>query len=347
MEKQVLVNESSLVNIADALREQLGPTHTEYVEGEDYAFAKKISKTSNALSFTERDGDYPGSASVYDTVTIEGASRLEVAIAYQTESIQYDYVQVCSGDKSKFNSSATKYGGSTLTEKTLTFDNTDTVTFYFKSDGSSSSYLGYYAEVIGFDSNGEQIKDYDNIIITQVPIEVPNIFQPNQMGDAVSSITKPNWDKPINTANDLSGESKPIEGDADSTNRVITFDLSSKIKPNDYNWYFITYCGSDSTSTKYALQILPITTQWPTAPTNKEVQIASSGVIWSQYAKSGYINTSSSIVGLYPYALYIKAYYNPSTCKLKVDYRGQINTSNFSSRVDKVGQLIYRPTIEE
>lgn len=348
MEKQVLVNESSLVNIANALRGRTGgDTRTEYETQIEYPPITKISKTSNATSHTQYSGNYGDNKSVYDEVTIPGASSINITLSYQTEGERFDYVQVCQGSKSQFNSSATKYGGKTLTKTTLTFSG-DTVTFYFKSDGSGSMYLGYYAEITGIDENGNIIKDQNSPIEIQVPIEVPNVFRPNQMGDAISSIDKPNWDKRVNSYTTYSsGESKPIKGVVDSANRVITFDLSSKVKPNDYIWYFLTYCADNSLSTKYALLILPITTQWPTAPTDAEVQIDSKGIIWTKNPKEGYINMNSPISGTYPSALYIKAYYNPATCQLRVDYKGQIDASNFSSGVDTVGQLIYRPSIQE
>ena len=182
MEKQVLVNESSLVNIANALRGRTGgDVRTEYeVQGQRQII--KISKTPNAISHTEFNGDYGNSKSEYDEITIPGASSINITLSYQTEGENFDYVQVCQGNKSQFNSSVTKYGGKTLTKKTLTFSG-DTVTFYFKSDGSGSKYLGYYAEITGVNENNEAIME--DIL---VPIEVPNVFKPSQMGEAISNI---------------------------------------------------------------------------------------------------------------------------------------------------------------
>lgn len=187
MEKQVLVNESSLVNIANALRGKIGDVHIEYETQIEHPPITKISKTSNATSHTQYNGDYGNNKSVYDEVTIPGASSINITLSYQTEGENFDYVQVCQGNKSQFNSSVTKYGGKTLTKKTLTFSG-DTVTFYFKSDGSGSMYLGYYAEITGVDENGNIIKDYDNPIETQVPIEVRNTYKPNEMATAISGI---------------------------------------------------------------------------------------------------------------------------------------------------------------
>lgn len=182
MEKQVLVNESSLVNIANALRGRTGgDTRTEYeVQGQRQII--KISKTPNAISHTQHNGSYGDNKSEYDEVTIPGASSINITLSYQTEGENFDYVQVCQGNKSQFNSSVTKYGGKTLTKKTLTFSG-DTVTFYFKSDGSGSDYLGYYAEITGVNENNEAIME--DIL---VPIEVPNVFKPNEMATAISGI---------------------------------------------------------------------------------------------------------------------------------------------------------------
>lgn len=187
MEKQVLVNESSLVNIANALRGKLGDVHIEYKTQTGHPPLTKISKTSNANSHTERDGGYGDNKSLYDEVTIPGASSINITLSYQTESANYDYVQVCQGSKSQFNSSVTKYGGSTLTKKTLTFSG-DTVTFYFKSDGSGSNFLGYYAEITGVDENNEVILDMEKEEEISVPFEVRNTYKPNEMATAISDI---------------------------------------------------------------------------------------------------------------------------------------------------------------
>lgn len=52
----------------------------------------KISKTKNALSFTERSGEYLANQRTYDVVSIPGASKIVVDIAYQSEGVNYDYV---------------------------------------------------------------------------------------------------------------------------------------------------------------------------------------------------------------------------------------------------------------
>ena len=185
MGKQVLVNESSLVNIADALRGIFGETYsTKEIIG--YKPKAYISKTKNATSLTTYSGDYDSNQSVYDTIQIPGASRLEVTMAYQTESTSYDYVQVCAGDQSKFNVNASKYGGSSRKQVKLTFNNTDTVTFYFKSDASTSSYLGYYAEVTGYSADGTQIVEQEPVYGY---VEHQSIFKPSEMGSVLNGVS--------------------------------------------------------------------------------------------------------------------------------------------------------------
>ena len=188
MEKQVLVNESSLTNIANALRNKIGDVRTEYETQIGHPPLTKISKTSNATSHTEHSGGYGDNKQAYNEITIPGASSINVTISYQTEGTQYDYVQICQGTKSQFNSSVTKYGGKTLTKKNLTFQG-DTVTFYFRSDTSGDNFLGYYAEITGVDKNNKPILDMEKEVEILVPIEVPNIFKPNEMADAIMGIT--------------------------------------------------------------------------------------------------------------------------------------------------------------
>lgn len=115
-----------------------------------------ISKTPNATSLTTRDGNYENNLTFTDVVTIQGASSIQVTLGYQTEGVNWDWVQVASGETGA-SSSGTKYGGSTLKQTVLTFENTNTVNFYFKSDSGGNAYLGYYAEVRGYDADGNFI----------------------------------------------------------------------------------------------------------------------------------------------------------------------------------------------
>ena len=115
----------------------------------------KISKTSNASEDgSSYSGGYGNNRAITDTVTIPGAKKLNVKITYQTESTSYDWVCVYEGkdigpNASNYSQSKSgKLGGSTKNTKTFTISG-DTVKFFFRSDGTSDKYFGYYAVVTG------------------------------------------------------------------------------------------------------------------------------------------------------------------------------------------------------
>lgn len=158
------IKETTLTGIADSLRKWHGETYIAPMED------VVVSKTPNATGFNSYDGGYGDTTEFYDVVTIPGASSIKVKMAYQTESTQYDWIQIASGNLSAIPSNATKYGGTTLKTTELLFENTDTITFYFRSDSSGSNYLGYYAEC-----TAEK--------------EVLNTFKPEEMAAGIDAIT--------------------------------------------------------------------------------------------------------------------------------------------------------------
>lgn len=181
MAQEYAISETTLTALGDAVRKHVGATKLVQTGIEEQEIVK-ISKTSNALSFTERSGGYGIYQSVYDVVSIPGASKIVVDIAYQTEGTSYDWVQIAVGSVSSAPSTSyPKYGGRTLTRKELTFEDTDTITFYFKSDSSTDGYLGYYAECRGYDEEG-------NVITNLLPVyeEVPNTMTVNTMIEKIN-----------------------------------------------------------------------------------------------------------------------------------------------------------------
>ena len=204
--EQYLINDTTLSAIGDALRNKTGETKIEIIE---HIMPYVISKTPNAISFTERNGGYENHASLYDIVTFPGATKIKVKMAYQTESIKYDWVQVASGKITSMPSTVTKYGDVTLSQVELEFDNTDTITFYFKSDSSNGGYLGYYAECTGYDADGNAID-----CIMQEEKEVPNVFLPTEMPVAINNLGV-----------------IPLEG------YNVTGDCANRFTYNAWNWY--------------------------------------------------------------------------------------------------------------
>lgn len=179
------IQSSTLVDIGDALRRRHG--ETKIITVEDYLPLKAISKTANATGFDTQEGTYDNRLDTYDVITIPGASTIKVKMGYQTENVKYDYIQVVSGaytNSTGFPTDATKYGDSTIQYVELSFSS-DTITFYFHSDSSGNTFLGYYAECVGYDSEGNVIL---SDIIGELEKEVFNGYSSAEMAMAIDNI---------------------------------------------------------------------------------------------------------------------------------------------------------------
>lgn len=179
------IEDTTLTSIGDALRNHHGETKAITVI-EEVEMLSKVSKTSNATGFDSFEGEYSAGTDgeILDTVTIKEASRIHVKMAYQTISKTYGYVQVAAG--SNVSAATTKYGG-TLSIVELDFPNTNTVTFRFYDAASNRNYLGYYAEITGYDAEGNLVSWLEE---KEVEKEVPNKYNPLDMADAIDAIEK-------------------------------------------------------------------------------------------------------------------------------------------------------------
>ena len=172
--RNVTLDEQHLVDIAYAIRDKSGIPHGTPI--------MEISKTPNVTDKDTADtsGGYGNGRKLFDTATIPGASAIQVELTIHTESTTYDYLQILPGTVTTAAgfSGATKYGGTKKTTQVLTFENTDTISFYFCSDSSNCSFFGYYAEVTGLDADGRLITD-----------GVPSTtFRPCDMAAAIAGI---------------------------------------------------------------------------------------------------------------------------------------------------------------
>lgn len=182
MAQQYAIEDTTMTALADATRNVVGAY--EQVPGDPIPLEiPVISKTTNAIDFTTFDGGYGNNKAIYDVVNIPGATKIVVDVAYQNEAGTYDYLQIASGALSTMPSSASKYANKTLTRTQITFSNTDTITFYFRSDSSNDSYLGYYAECRGYDAN-------NNLITETIPmITVPKLLTVSEMITELNNAT--------------------------------------------------------------------------------------------------------------------------------------------------------------
>ncbi len=122
-----------------------------------YDSVKEVTKyahTDNVNDAGVQNGGYGDNKSYSRVVTIPGATSLTVDLTYQTEYIGFDWVCAYAGNGtgdaqcSAAGSLTGKLGGKTKTTKSFTVDG-DSVTFWFRSDGSGSNFYGYYAVVKG------------------------------------------------------------------------------------------------------------------------------------------------------------------------------------------------------
>ena len=122
--------------------------YDEQIIGSDYSASTNIDE--NGIS----NGFYNNNINQNDVVTVIGADSLHVSLTYALEN-NYDFVCPYEGvytgiinPKNSNDGYINKYTSSTKT--TVEFDVPgDTVTFHMYTDGSNSSFYGYYAVVTG------------------------------------------------------------------------------------------------------------------------------------------------------------------------------------------------------
>lgn len=257
----VVIDDSSLHAIGDALRGKLGESHTErrvvdvIHHPEITQDIVKIAKTSNATGFNTFSGNYGNNLNDYQVVTIPGAAKLRVTLAYQTESTNYDYLMVDSGDKTgQTITDRSKYGGTTLTQRTDTWV-VDTLTFYFHSDSSNGNYLGYYAEVIGLDADGnilqETVPAWDEKIYEDV--EVPNVYKPRDMADAIKSIKGQMNYVTLTRRDNKSFDISPYVDEGDNFILFFSQSTSNSTSSDYYNCIYTSFFPEDRKRYKHKL----------------------------------------------------------------------------------------------
>ena len=168
-----------LTDIANALRRRHGESSTTYTY--ELMPEVKISKSINAISFTEWDGEYAEfdyiGAGKTDVVTIEGADKLKVKMSYQTFSdIPDDYISIDVGTVGNTDRDHPyRFCSDEISTIELEFDG-DTINFLLRTLGDSSidrNFLGYYAEITGY---------------KKITTEIPNTYQTKDMAQAIDDI---------------------------------------------------------------------------------------------------------------------------------------------------------------
>ena len=217
----IKIDDSYLTQIADAIRRKsgnLGDTRIEQittVTTEERPITKVL-KTLNAQDFTTADPDASfwkdisygytdpnqpelnESATKWQVATIPGAQSVKVDIGYQISGSGYnpsgypagDWVAVMPGIEASFDAALGQRlvpNDQGLYRTTLTFNGVSSVSIriYINTGGlPREGLLGYYAEITGYNSDGEIITE--EVEITNVEEkEVPNTYTPEQMAPAI------------------------------------------------------------------------------------------------------------------------------------------------------------------
>jgi hypothetical protein len=186
-----------LTDIADALRARYGDT--EWIMAEGKYPTSAINKTSNATGFDEMTGtSYYDPEGCYVT-TIVGAKKIKVKIAYTLyySSVAQgwcDLIKIVDGiyhNKNDMPSGGVEYSpwslkkSIPLTVSELIFNNTDSVTIYWKP-GFDTKNTGYYAEITGLDENGNELNE-----IREGLVEVPRVYATDEMAAAIRNLPAP------------------------------------------------------------------------------------------------------------------------------------------------------------
>ena len=249
----VVIDDSSLYAIGDALREKLGETHIEkvYVETIHHPetikqMEPRIAKTSNALGFDNKTGGYENNMNDTQTIIIDNAVNLIVDFACQTEGTSYDYLLI--------NGSSVKYGGTTLKRQTMAIEG-NRVDFTFRSDSSGNNYLGYYAEVLGVDADGNILQDivpaWDEDIYEDV--EVENIYKPREMADAIKSIKGQMSYVTLTRKDDKSFDISPYVSEGDNFILYFSQAMGNSTGSSVYNSMYTSFFSEDERQYKHRL----------------------------------------------------------------------------------------------
>lgn len=186
MVSKVLVEDTSLIAIGNALREKLGEAKIEQQPVITQQGVQHIFKTKNAIGFkTASNGEKP-ETSLYQTYYFPGASTIVI----QTSAYTFGYpdstlLTWADTYENKTNTYSWKdYSSSSSPPiKTYTY-NSDIVSVEWTNTSGSSSNLCYMT-ITPYDINGEQLQEDIEIM---VPVEVRNEYKPAEMSEAISSL---------------------------------------------------------------------------------------------------------------------------------------------------------------
>lgn len=191
MSDMYAIKASTLTALGDAVREKTGKL-TKTITVIEKVPAVRISKTPNATGFNTHEGDAPAE-SFFDIVNMPQATTIKVKLGWHAYGL-LTVVSIAEGEASNstdFNKLSNKqsYNGTVFNDdyqyKEVIF-NSNTLTFYYAGLNNSTYVdLGYYAECIALDADGNEILGEAEI---EVEKEVTNTMTPMQMVEEIEGI---------------------------------------------------------------------------------------------------------------------------------------------------------------
>ena len=180
MSKLYSIQESTLTNIGNALRSKYGETRPETIQ-----VPYVIAKSSNVTDLNNY-GFMP-TGKTYNVVRIPGATKIKVDLYYMTSSDGFGKVYVASGEYGSNIPTDIMYAGqSSPTLVELEFDNTEVITFCL--DAMYIKALGYYAECIGYNIDGNPI-EVEGCSYKAQEIEVKNTYSSAEVAAAIEGLS--------------------------------------------------------------------------------------------------------------------------------------------------------------
>ena len=153
-EKLYSIKESTLTDIGNALRSKYGETEIVTITAPT-VISKSHSGASGFDSYVSNVSQLI-SANRYEVINIPNSTTIYIKIGTETQASD-TYIQIASGSLDTMPEDAITLSGEHKINYYY-FENTDTITIHFYKPSSSNAYgLGYYAEIVGCDANGNPV----------------------------------------------------------------------------------------------------------------------------------------------------------------------------------------------
>lgn len=181
MSKLYSIQESTLTDIGDALRSKYGETRPGTI-----TVPVVIAKSSNVTDLTTVGPCVSGPE--YVVARIPGATKIEVNLYYVTQT--FAKIHVASGEYNSNMPQDNEYIGgipSDWANAQIVFEDTEVITFCFTSIVSNLSGLGYYAECIGYDADGNPI-EVEGCSYKEQEVEVKNTYSSAEVAAAIDGL---------------------------------------------------------------------------------------------------------------------------------------------------------------